>query len=306
MRTLLHATAAALFAGGVVLSAGQQGQGTTPAPWPLSNAVREKGSSITGAYEGWFYNKDGSQSLLIGYFNRNTKQELDIPVGANNRIEPGGPDLGQPTHFLAGRQFGVFAIHVPKGFGAKELSWTIVANGQTNTITMHTRPDWIVEPFEDPANKNTPPVIRFEPGGATYSGPPAATAATYSTTAGTPLSLVAWATDEGPKVNVPDTPPSRNRARAGAGAAPPAPPRLAIVWSVFRGPGAVTFDSVKPAIDRDHDGKASATATFSTPGDYILRLQANDSTGDGGGGFQCCWTNVHVGVTVKPSRTTAP
>ena len=178
MRSLLYTGSAALLAGGVILSAGQQGQGTTPAPWPLSNAVRERGSSITGAFEGWFYDKDGSQSLLVGYFNRNTKQELDIPTGPNNRIEPGGPDLGQPTHFLAGRQFGVFAIPVSKSFGAKELTWTIVANGQTNTITMHTRPDWIVEPFEDPANKNTPPVIRFDPTAASYTGPPVGIAAT--------------------------------------------------------------------------------------------------------------------------------
>lgn len=307
MRTiLLHATATAVLAGGVILSAGQ-GQGTTPAPWPLSNAVRERGSSITGAFEGWFYNKDGSQSLLIGYFNRNTKQELDIPVGANNRIEPGGPDLGQPTHFLAGRQFGVFAIKVPKNFDTKELSWTIVANGQSNTITMHTRADWIVEPFEDPANKNTPPVIRFEPGGAAYSGPPVAIAAAYTATAGMPLPLVAYATDEGPKVNVPDPPaPSRNRGRGAAGAAPFAPPRLALTWSVFRGPGSVTFDTAKPAIDRDHDGRASVSATFAMPGEYILRLQGNDATGDGGSGFQCCWTNVHVSVTVRPSRATAP
>jgi hypothetical protein len=34
------------------------------------------------------------------------------------------------------------------------------------------------------------------------------------------------------------------------------------------------------------------------PGEYILRAQANDATGDGGGGFQCCWTNVHVKVNV--------
>jgi DNA-binding beta-propeller fold protein YncE len=47
------------------------------------------------------------------------------------------------------------------------------------------------------------------------------------------------------------------------------------------------------------DGKASTTATFSVPGEYILRLQANDSSGDGGGGFQCCWTNVLVAVSVK-------
>ena len=46
-------------------------------------------------------------------------------------------------------------------------------------------------------------------------------------------------------------------------------------------------------------GDASTTAAFSAPGEYILRLQANDATGDGGGGFQCCWTNAHVKVVVK-------
>src|SRR5437016_2989849 len=140
----------------VWLHAGQQGQGQTPSPLPLSNAIRERGSSITGAYEGWYRNKDGSVSLLVGYFNRNTKQELDIPVGPNNRIEPGGPDQGQPTHFLTSRQWGVFSIKVPADFGNKAMTWTIVANGQTNTITMHLKPEWVLEPLEDSASKNTP------------------------------------------------------------------------------------------------------------------------------------------------------
>jgi len=54
--------------------------------------THESGSNVTGAFEGWFKNPDGSFNLLLGYFNRNTKQQLDIPIGPNNRIEPGGPD----------------------------------------------------------------------------------------------------------------------------------------------------------------------------------------------------------------------
>ena len=46
-------------------------------------------------------------------------------------------------------------------------------------------------------------------------------------------------------------------------------------------------------------GKASTTATFSEPGEYILRAVANDWTGEGGRGFQCCWTNAQVKVSVK-------
>ena len=43
----------------------------------------------------------------------------------------------------------------------------------------------------------------------------------------------------------------------------------------------------------------SATATFAAPGEYLLRVQANDESGEGGGGFQCCWTNTYVKVTVQ-------
>ena len=122
----------------------------------------DSGQGVTPAYEGWFPNSDGSFSLLFGYYNRNQKQELDIPIGPDNHIDPGGPDQGQPTHFSTRRRWGVFTITVPKDFGGKKLTWTLVANGQTNTITLHTQPDWMLEPFEDPASKNTPPSVRFQ------------------------------------------------------------------------------------------------------------------------------------------------
>jgi hypothetical protein len=79
------------------------------------------GQSVTPAYEGWFKNPNGGFSLLFGYFNRNMKEELDIPVGPNNNIEPGGPDQGQPTHFLAQRQWGLFTVTVPENFGTEKI-----------------------------------------------------------------------------------------------------------------------------------------------------------------------------------------
>jgi hypothetical protein len=284
-----------IFAAGGFLRAGQQGQGQTPSPLPLSNPIRERGSSVTGAYEGWYRNKDGSVSVLVGYFNRNTKQELDIPVGPNNRVEPGGPDQGQPTHFLTGRQHGVFTFKAPADFANKKLTWTLVANGQTNAITLHMRPEWVVEPFEDAASKNTPPVVKFDPTGTAFAGPPSGIANTYSTTVGAPLALTAWVTDEPPKLNV-----ANALLTVGRSGGPGAPSPVSVTWSAFRGPGAVKFDNVKPSVNHADGGKVTTSATFSATGEYILRLQANDQSGDGGGGFQCCWTNVHVGVTVKP------
>jgi len=278
----------------------QQGQAGLPSPLPLSNAIREKGSSVTGAYEGWYKNKDGSISLLVGYFNRNKKQDLDIPIGPNNRIEPGGPDQGQPTHFLPLRQWGVFTIKVPGDFGAKKLTWTLVANGQTNVVTLHLKPEWVIEPFEDVASKNTPPVIKLQPDGTALSGPPAGVAASLNATVGSPLALITWATDEPPKLAVANAllvAPAAGRGRGGA-----AP--VALGWSLFRGPGPVAFDNARPRVDPT-DNKAETKATFSVPGEYVLRVQANDSSGDGGGGFQCCWTNVLVGVNVKAATAAA-
>ena len=39
-----------------------------------------------------------------------------------------------------------FSVKLPKDLGTKKLTWTIVANGFTNAITLHTQADYIVEP----------------------------------------------------------------------------------------------------------------------------------------------------------------
>lgn len=247
--------------------------------------MKDAGLGVTAAYEGWFRHPDGAVSLLIGYFNRNLKQTLDIPVGPENRIEPGGPDQGQPTHFLPRRQWGVFTIPVPKDFGDKEVTWTIVANGQTTSVPMGLNPLYEVEPFKEAAQGNTPPVLRFERGGPAFQGPPRGIVATLSGTAGQPVALSLWASDDA----VVD--PNRR----------PGEP-VTVKWTKYRGPGDVTFANAQPKV-QPPDGSATTTATFSLPGEYILRAQGNDVSGEGGAGFQCCWTNAHVKVTVSAAAT---
>lgn len=246
--------------------------------------ILDSGASITGALEGWYKNNDGTYSILVGYLNRNQKQTLDIPVGPDNHIDPGGPDQGQPTHFLPRRQWGVFTVIVPEDFGTKRLTWTITANGQTTSVPLDIDPLWVVEPFEDAGVGNTPPVVRFQEGGMAFTGPPHGFAATFRAKVNEALSLSAWVSDDAKQ-------PPEARPR------PNAPPAT-LFWSTFRGPGEVVFDKDRPVL-RVGDGWTSTTAKFTQPGEYVLRLQANDASGDGGGGFQCCWTNVHVKVTVS-------
>jgi hypothetical protein len=255
------------------------------------------GQSVTGAFEGWFPNTDGSFSLLLGYYNRNQKQDLDIPVGANNRIEPGGPDQGQPTHFLPGRQWGMFTIKVPKDFGEKKLTWTLTVNGKTTVIPMSLNSLWEVQPFLE-ATGNTPPFVGFTEAGPFVQGP---VGLATSLTAFLPerTALKVWLADD---------------AKAPLAGLRPRTSPVTIHWSKFRGPGDVTFTNDRPLVEKadfkapppaTFTGVAATEASFSEPGDYILRMVANDWSGDGGRGFQCCWSNAEVRITVKSGRADA-
>src|SRR5262249_36185321 len=103
--------------------------------------ARQFGVGVSGAFEGWFDNKDGRHDFLVGYVNMNRPHDVDIPIGPNNHIDPGGPDMGQPTHFLAGRQTGMFVINVPKEFPpTQRLTWTLVINRETTTIPLTRKP----------------------------------------------------------------------------------------------------------------------------------------------------------------------
>lgn len=252
--------------------------------------LHDSGQSITGAFEGWFANDDGTFSLLVGYYNRNQKQTVEVPIGPDNRIEPGGPDQGQPTFFLPGRQWGMFTVTVPKDFGEKKLTWTLVVNGKTNVIPISLHPAYEVSPFKD-ASDNTPPFIGFSENGPFVQGP-RGQSTSLTAAVSNPMTLTVWVADDAKSVlttRLMGTP-------------------VSVAWSKFRGPGAVTFASVRPAVEKASfkppppavfSGRATTTATFSEPGDYVLRVVANDASGDGGRGFQCCWTNAQVKVTVK-------
>jgi len=264
-----------------------------------SEPRRQFGTSVTGAYEGWFENADGSRTFLVGYLNRNSTQPIDVPVGENNRIEPGGPDFGQPSHFLPGRQWGMFTLTVPKSFTSADqrLIWTIVANGQSTSIPLRLHPDYNINPFVDVAIKNTPPAVRLAENGPVTKGPLAllASAPERTVAKGAPLALPLWADDDGKFANATMAPP-RNL-----------PTPVELVWSKYRGPGAVTFDKAPPweiltggPINVPFRGKATTTARFSEPGEYVLHVTANDFSGEGGSGELCCWSTALVKVRVTP------
>jgi hypothetical protein len=226
--------------------------------------------------------------MLLGYFNRNLKETLDIPVGPNNRLEPGGPDQGQPTHFEAGRQWGVFVVKVPKDFGNKALTWTVVANGEAQSVPFTLHKGYPISPYKELGMGNQPPVLSFSQGGPKVTGPPTGVAATLAGTVKQPVTISVWVED--PKAPGEAEPPP---AIFG-----PVAKVATVSFHKFRGPGNVTFDKARIPVNTQGDMITTA-ATFDAPGEYLVRVQANDESGEGGFGFQCCWTNTYVKVTVR-------
>ncbi len=254
------------------------------------------GQNVSPAYEGWEEDDAGRRYFLFGYMNRNWEEKLDVPAGPDNSIEPGGPDAGQPTHFLPRRNRFVFRVPVPEGFDEDdELIWTLTTAGVTEQAYATLRLDYLVDDLvqaseqgalgagrSDPTMRaNTAPVLRIEGD------------RTRRVRVGEPLALVAVASDDGvPK-------PRRRRRRN-----PWRPPvqvtvgsatGLRVSWYVYRSDGPVTFDPPQVKVwedtrtganspwspgwltpDPPPDGGWATEVVFDEPGTYVLRCLASD------------------------------
>jgi hypothetical protein len=239
------------------------------------------GQAVAPVYEGFDINPDGSYNMWFGYMNRNYEEAVDLAVGPSNAFEPGG-DRGQPTHFVPRRHKDVFRVVVPKDFGNQTLVWKLNAYGQTQQVVATLKPVWQIDRQRttrggnsEKISSNLPPVVTVQASDSTL---PAAGSTT----------LALSATDDGlPK-------------RRGE------PVGLTVMWAKYRGPGTVQFSSPAAKLA---DGKATTSASFSEPGEYILQAVVDDGSGESAGnfGYHCCWTNAQVTVTVKgdSARTTS-
>ncbi len=293
-RRLAIALGIAAIGAGVVVSA--QGMMLPSSP------KKAFGASISPAYDGWYTNADGTHTFLIGYYNRNWKAEVDVPIGPENHFEPGPPDRGQPTHFMPNRGFGMFTVTVPKDTPANDrLWWVLTVNGVTQRVPFHRSPDYNISPNqaseESPGGKyNRPPILRFSENGPAIQNPIASleTALARSATVGKPLTLDLWVEDDGLYSSGSNAPITEDFHMAN------------VVISRYRGPGPVTvvkdekwttLKGGKPG--EPYAGKISASVTFSQAGDYMLHLTVNDLSGPGGGATGCCWTTALIKVDVK-------
>jgi hypothetical protein len=227
-----------------------------------------RGQDVSPTFDGWQQNPDGTFTLHFGYYNRNTEEDFDVPVGAENNFD--GGDKGQPTHFYPSRKWWVFKVVVPKDWPKdKRAIWTLTTHGKTNQAKGWLQTEWEVD--QDLIAKNAARDPSLMTNGTNEvdmdhsNRPPAITiTGAQKIAVSEVLSLTATANDDGKPAPIPDP---DNRIQQG----------VRMRWIVYRGAGKVQFE---PDImsGRVH-GKPATLATkvkFSSPGVYRLRAIASD------------------------------
>lgn len=275
------------LAGPVALHA--QG-GVEPSPDQVTQALASEwtanlqptGQPVIPLFEGWYSNPDGTYSLCFGYHNLNTEQEVYLPLGPDNRIEPARFDGGQPTRFgpvpgpeleYARRYWCVFTVNVPADFGEERVVWTLRMNGRDYSVPGHLNSaHYEVDEPEHYTRGGVAPLVRFQPDGPEGRGRGGMTVGPLQARVGEPLDLSVWV-DPDPR------------------------PRSLVWWFVHQGPAEVSFSDPQSEVGEE-GGEVRTSVSFTEPGHYMLRLQALEDVGELE--FQCCWTNAYVEVEVLP------
>jgi hypothetical protein len=271
LRRLTIATVAAVLAG-------------TPAIGLAGQLTYSRGQNVVAAFDGWERHTDGTIGLVFSYYNRNYEEIVDVPIGPNNNLEPGGPDQGQPTHFLPARHKFVFSVTVPKDWDPKKrLVWTLTVRGKTEKANAFLLPEWEINNQVRGQNGDSSHPVTVG-NAADYNESPVITPGpAQRVTMPDAATLTAAVKDDGlPKP----------RARRQGAAAPPPLSQLFVNWVMYRGPvgGNVRFaaDS-SPVVN----GTAATTATFTKPGEYVIRAYADDGAATAPG---------DISVSVLPAK----
>jgi hypothetical protein len=285
-----------MFAGSQTVGAQRQ-RPLTPLP--------DDGLRVVPFFDGWYANADGTTTFSFGYSNLNRQELIEIPLGPDNFIEPKQFDGRQPTSFppvvpdsgddargrggRRERERGVFTVTVPAGFKG-DVVWTLRNRGQSYSVPGRSKTGayglrWPM------AAGSVPPLLRFKADGPAGRGPSGIEADPARVPAGTPLSLTIFIHDDSVREKAEIAIKERDGGSKNA---------INVQWFKHAGPGPVVFSEPKGGLP-DVKGTIATTATFKQPGEYVIRVRA-DNFGriDTSAGNQCCWTNGYVKVTVTP------
>jgi hypothetical protein len=286
-------------------------------------------------FDGFHQNADGTYTMSFGFMNRNDSELIEIPLGADNFIEPAEFDGDQPTSFptvrysgFGGpRERGTFGVVVPADFQG-DVWWTLTTDGYTTRVPGRLEsPGRLIKGAYElgtspMARGSLRPIIRFTEGAPDSYGIVGVQHPDQFTTAvGEPIEVQFWALDRGERelgyVNmtlwkhqgpVPgliafeslvEAPPARQgRSARGGGAAAAG---RAGRGGRRGGPGPVAIGrSVRIPTEGAAANIGHFKATFDTPGDYVIRIRIDSfSNRDSAPGNQCCWSNGYVRVRVN-------
>src|SRR5688572_31064472 len=256
--------------------------GTVHAPVDAQVAYA-RGQDVSPTFDGWERNPDGTYTLHFGYFNRNSEEALDVPVGPDNNFDVGG-DRGQPTHFDPSRKWWVFKTVVPADWPRdRRLVWTLTTNGKTNQAKGWLQPEWEVDTDLISKNGARDPSLMTNATNALDADhdnlPPAITiSAPQSASLSDALTLTATATDDGRPKPIPDP---EGRLQQG----------VRVRWILYRGAGKVTFTpDIMPGRVYGRPATLATRVNFSSPGVYRLRAIASDGQ---------AFSTSDVNITVK-------
>ena len=266
------------------------------------------GLPIVPFMEGWYNNEDGSVTVSFGYENRN-ETEVAIPIGENNYLEPPQFDGMQPEVYSPGRHMGVFAITIPATMIEETAWWHLKTGDAEATRVPGKRGSTAYELDRSPRPQGSvQPYIWFEEG-KPGTGPEGVMATKVKTVAvGKPLTLEVGTKD--PSVRDPSNPVFAK------------PLDSRVMWYKHQGPGEVRFTehpstpfmttphvSLRNAMPAspariaipESVGPALVIATFSEPGEYLIRARVDNWNASDSDGFdQCCWSNAYQRVNVTP------
>jgi hypothetical protein len=254
---------------------------------PFNEApLRGYGQNVIPVYDGWFQNPDESYTLCFGYFNMNTEESIDVPFGTSNKIEPVEFDGVQPTHFdpvpqpALSRPFRhhwcVFSVEVPSDFGTQDVVWTLTTQGNELSVPASLIPSYVLDEPATSGRGAIAPFLSLDDSPPNFHGRRGLWVKSRNVRVGEELPLIA-------RIRHPE---------AGTW----------LGWALHQGPGEVNFSKDEIRL-QGAEGIATSTASFSTAGTYVLRVQAiNDieqrSNPTYGFEFHCCWTNGFVRVNV--------
>ena len=245
-----------------------------------AEVIRTKGQPVIPLFDGWFPNEDGSSTICFGFFNMNSQEALNVPMGESNYLETDYPGLDLsgvmlPTHFdpLPPRYrhvFCAFSINVPAGFdSANRITWYLNSNRQKLKV-----PGKVIAPYvlDEPRSNGRGDIAPL----VTLEGSPQA----IRGRAGIQFPQLIQA-----KVNEPITLSALIEHTD---------EEVWVGWSHHSGPGSVEFSNKEYMTE---SGSSTSTQLqISEAGEYVIRMQTIDDVA--AFEFYCCHTNAYFSIQV--------